>query len=123
MRKHKWLTDSNSPRVAMFRKVIESDPSVRLRPDWAEVTAIFVRGLEVVDAESKAATNPALPKPKTGTPPPKLPGPSATAPPKKGPIAAGQAELAAAEKQWRDEPSSRSFARLQAVKKQLRESS
>jgi len=123
LREHPWLTDKNNPRMAMFRKVIDSDPSIRLRPDWARVTAIFVRGLEVVDAESKAATTPPAPKPKTGTPPPKMPGPSATAPPKKGPIAAGQAELSAAEKEWREAPSQRTFARLQAVKKQLRESS
>jgi hypothetical protein len=120
VRKHPWLTDKNNPRMALFRKVIESDPSIRLRPDWAEVTAIFVRGLEALDSESRAASAPSVPKPKTGTPPPKLPGPSATAPPRKGPIAAGQAELTAAEKAWSEAPSQRTFARLQAVKRQMK---
>lgn len=120
VREHPWLTDKNSPRVAMFRKIIEADPSIRLRPDWARVTAVFVRGLEALDAETKAAATPPVPKPKVGTPPPKLPGASATAPPKKGPLAASQAELTAAEKEWKEAPSQRTFARLQQVKRQIK---
>jgi hypothetical protein len=119
VREHPWLTDKASPRTALFRKVLEGDPSIRLRPDWARVTAIFVRGLEAVEADGKAAAAP--PKPKAGTPPPKLPGPSASAPPKKGPIAVGQAELAAAEKEWRETPSHRTFARLQQIKREQRQ--
>jgi len=120
VQEHPWLTDKNSPRVALFRKVLEADPGIRLRPDWARVTAIFVRGLEALESESKAASTPPVPKPKVGTPPPKLPGASATAPPKKGPIASSQAELTAAENAWREAPSQRTFARLQAVKRQMR---
>jgi len=120
VREHPWLTDKNHPRVAMFRKIIEADPSIRLRPDWARVTAIFVRGLEALETETKAAATPAVPKPKVGTPPPKLPGASATAPPKKGPLAANQAELTAAEREWKETPSQRTFARLQAVKRQMK---
>jgi hypothetical protein len=119
VREHPWLTDKVSPRMGLFRKVLDASPEIRLRPDWARVTAVFVRGLEAIEAEGKAATAP--PKPKSGAPPLKLPGPSASAPPKKGPLASGQAELAAAEKEWSEAPSQRTFARLQILKRQLRQ--
>jgi hypothetical protein len=124
IRMHPWLEEKASPRFQKFREALEAYPPIRLRPDWVNATAIFVRGLEVVEAEMKAAAqSPAaqVPKLKSGSPPPKQPGPSATAPPRRGPIDTANAEVSAAEKEWKEKPDQRTFAKWQAAKRKLKQ--
>jgi len=121
LREFTWLTDRNSPQFAKFRKALADYPQIRLRPDWVSATAIFVEGLEAREARMKAAAKPPVAKPKPATPPPKVLGAPTAAPPRTGPKGALEADLAAAEKAWKEKSDARNFARLQAVKRQLRE--
>jgi hypothetical protein len=119
LQQHPWLTDTKSPRLGLVRQLLTDYPEIRLRPDWARASAIFVRGLELVQheqAEAAKAVNP--PKPKPGPPPPKIPGPSPTAPRKQGPAVAAEGEIKAAEKAWSENPSQQNFARLHRARRQ-----
>jgi hypothetical protein len=118
IKEHPWLTDKASPRLERFKQVIAAYPPLRLRPDWVRAAAVFVRGLEAVEAEAKAGTAPATAKPKT--PPPKVIGAPRSAPPRSTPGTALKGQLATAEKEWRENPNQRTFARLQELKRQQR---
>jgi hypothetical protein len=124
VRRHPWLKDEKSPRVALMSEVIKGYPEIRLRPDWVNHTAIYARGLEVVQREwSEAEKALTPPRPKPGVPPVKIPGPSPSAPSKKGPVGVANAELAAAEKAYLADPSADNFARRSRARRKLEQTS
>jgi hypothetical protein len=115
-----WLSDQSTPQFRLFKQALANFPAVRLNPDWARATAIFVEGLEARQARLVAAAKPpALPKIKNA--PPKVPGAPASAPPRVGPQGALDAQIAAAEKEYKATPNAKTFARLDVLKRQKRQ--
>jgi hypothetical protein len=118
-----WLADQRSPQFTKFKQALAGFPAIRLNPDWARATAIFVEGLEAREARllaASAAKSPALPKPKT--PPPKVLGAPASAPARVGPRGKFDTDIAAAQKEYEANPNQRTFARLDVLKRQKRQS-
>ena len=116
-----WLSDQSTPQFRLFKQALANYPTIRLNPDWAKATAIFVEGLEARQARLVAAAKPpALPKIKNA--PPKVPGAPASAPPRVGPQGAIDAQIAAAEKEYKATPNVKTFARLDVLKRQKRNS-
>lgn len=117
-----WLTDKSAPkRMELFNQVLANFPAVRLRPDYVRAVAIFVRGLETVEAERNGL--PAMPKPKTAAPPPKVVAAPKTAPPRTSAGNAIRNQITTAEKEWQENPNHRTFARLQKLKREQRSES
>lgn len=75
-----WLKDRKSAEYGLYQGVLTAMPDIRKLPHWKAAAAVYVRGLQAVQAESKAKPNGGKVTTPAKTPVSKLPGASQTLP-------------------------------------------
>jgi hypothetical protein len=73
-----WLKNQQSAEYKQFQRVLETLPEVRRLPNWKGVAAIFVRGLQAVNADKEAAAKNGNGKARPAAP--RLPGAASAVP-------------------------------------------